>query len=213
MADVSSTAPTMNKQFIRAAVLVAILAGSVVSTNRTSLGAGDNNYRHELTLLHMLAFSSWFGCSVWVSFVAGLVMFKNLPRHTFGRLQAKLFPAYFLFSAIMIGIAMVTSSALGWGLQSLGCIMATILINLVYFEPETTRVMFERHKVERRLGTGHEVGILKPQDPEKANDPELKKLSKQFGMLHGFSTLFNLGALGVGCYWINFCTQQMISTG
>lgn len=90
--------------------------------------------------------------------------------------------------------------------------MTTILINLVYFEPETTQVMFERHKVERRLGTGHEVGILKPQDPEKANDPELKKLSKQFGMLNGFSAFFNLGALGVGCYWISFCRQQVVSS-
>jgi hypothetical protein len=199
----------MNKQFVRAAVLGAVLAGSVAST-KTYLGE-DGGFQHELILIHMLAFSAWFGCSVWVSFIAGLIMFKNLPRHTFGRLQAKLFPAYFLFSAVMIGIAMVTSNALGWGFKALGCIMGTVLINMIYLEPETTRVMFERHKVERRLGTGHEVGILKPKDPAKANDPELKKLSKQFGMLHGLSTLFNLGALGVGCFWINFCTQQMIS--
>jgi len=86
----------------------------------------------------------------------------------------------------------------------------TILINLVYFEPETTKVMFQRHIVERRLGTGHEVGQLKPKDPEKASDPELKALSKKFGMLHGFSASMNLVALGVGCYWLNYCTQLML---
>jgi hypothetical protein len=206
MSDVSDTAPTFNKQFFRAAILVAILACSVAGTKSVE------GYQHELVLIHLLSFSAWFGCSVWVSFVAGIVMFKNLPRHVFGRLQAKLFPAYFLFSAVVVAIAMVSANALGWRFEALGMILGTILLNVVYFEPETTRIMFLRNKVERRLGTGHEVGVLKPKDPEKANDPELKKLSKQFGMLHGVSTLLNLGALGVGCYWMNFCTKQIMSS-
>jgi len=71
--------------------------------------------------------------------------------------------------------------------------------------------MFERHIVERKLGTGHEVGMLKSRDPKIANDPDLKALSKKFGMLHGMSTLMNMAALGVGCYWINFLTQQIVA--
>ncbi|KAL3910935.1 MAG: hypothetical protein SGILL_007489 [Bacillariaceae sp.] len=158
---------------------------------------------------------SWFGCSVWVSFVAGLVMFKNLPRHVFGRLQSKLFPAYFLFSALMIGLSILSASALSETWQQaykipLASILMTILANVVYLEPKTTEVMFERHVVERKLGTGQEVGIIKPKDSKIANDPELKALSKKFGMLHGMSTLMNLAALGVGCYWVNFLTQQMV---
>jgi hypothetical protein len=211
MSDVSKTAPDMSKQFVRAAILVAILAVSVRYTTDKSVG----RYQHLLVLTHLLSFMSWFGCSVWVSFVAGLVMFKNLPRHTFGRLQSKLFPAYFLFSALMIGVSIVSASALTSEWQQrykipLSSILVTVLVNLVYLEPKTTAVMFERHVVERRLGTGQEVGIIKPKDPKIANDPELKKLSKQFGMLHGMSTLMNLAALGVGCYWINFLTQQMV---
>ena len=127
-------------------------------------------------------------------------------------MQSKLFPAYFLFSAILIVIAIVAANGLGWSLNALYLILGTILTNLVYFEPQTTKVMYERHAVERKLGTGHEIGQLKPSDPTKANDPQLKQLSKQFGMLHGMSTLMNLAALGVGCYWLNFCTQQMLST-
>ena len=73
--------------------------------------------------------------------------------------------------------------------------------------------MYERHVVERKLGTGHEIGILKPKDPKIANDPELRALSKKFGTLHGLSTLFNLAALAVGCYWLNFfCTQLCSAT-
>jgi hypothetical protein len=205
----------MSKQFIRAAILVAVLAAASVCTTKDakSSAATTGAYQHELALIHILAFSSWFGCSVWVSFIGGIVMFKNLPRHTFGRLQAKLFPAYFLFSAVLVAISIITSTALGWsaGTVSLSSILATILTNLVYFEPKTTAVMFERHIVERKLGTGHEVGMLKSRDPKIANDPDLKALSKKFGMLHGMSTLMNMAALGVGCYWINFLTQQIVA--
>ena len=152
MSDLSTTAPSMNKQFVRAAVLVAVLATSVTMTKDSSAAS---SYQHELTLVHLLTFSAWFGCSVWVSFIAGIIMFQNLPRHTFGRLQSKLFPAYFLFSAVAIALAMASASALGWENYDipLGSILLTILSNLVYLAPKTTEVMFERHVVERKLGT------------------------------------------------------------
>ena len=134
---------------------------------------------------------------------------QESPRHVFGRLQSKLFPAYFLFSAITVAVAIISAAVLGWEVKSLFGIMGTILANLLYFEPETTRVMVLRHAVERRLGTGHEIGQLKPSDPEKANEPELRALSKRFGMLHGVSTLLNLASLGIGCFWLNFCAFEM----
>ena len=40
---------------------------------------------------------------------AGLVMFKALPRHQFGQLQSKLFPAYFLFTSVAQAIALVSN--------------------------------------------------------------------------------------------------------
>ena len=220
----TTTAPTMNKQLIRAAVLIAVLAASAYWTkvNIARNEADDDAIRSEAqqqhhlwVVLHLLAFSSWFGCSIWVSFIAGIIMFQNLPRHTFGRLQSKLFPAYFRFSSLCIVGAIYASgkiSSIGYeNSQSLVIILVTILLNLFYFEPQTTKVMYERHVVERKLGTGHEIGVLKPADPKKANDPELKALSKKFGMLHGISTLLNLGALAAGCYWLNyFCTQLVV---
>ena len=220
----TTTAPTMNKQLIRAAVLIAVLAASAYWTkvNIARNEADDDAIRSEAqqqhhlwVVLHLLAFSSWFGCSIWVSFIAGIIMFQNLPRHTFGRLQSKLFPAYFRFSSLCIVGAIYAAgkiSSIGYeNSQSLVIILVTILLNLFYFEPQTTKVMYERHVVERKLGTGHEIGVLKPADPTKANDPELKALSKKFGMLHGISTLLNLGALAAGCYWLNyFCTQLVV---
>ena len=146
-------------------------------------------------------------------------MFRTLPRHVFGRLQSRLFPAYFQFSVVTIVVAIATSSAVGDSETSvisqnaipyaLIVILATVLLNLLFFEPATTKVMYKRHAIEKRLGTGHEVGKIKPDDPKKANDPQLKAISKTFGMLHGISTLLNLGALGFGCAWMSKCATQM----
>lgn len=214
-----STAPTMDKAFFRAAVLVVVLAVSAVLTTGAGAGStpspagmGDDTYGHWLVLVHLLAFAAWFGCSVWVTLVAGIVMFKSLPRHTFGRLQAKLFPAYFWFSAVTVSIAAMTAHLLGWdnGTRTLMLILGAVLWNLLYLEPKTTAVMFKRQTVERRLGTGHEVGALASRDdPKIGGDAEWKELSRSFGVLHGLSTVSNLAALGVGCYWLNICASQM----
>jgi hypothetical protein len=52
--------------------------------------------------IHMLAFGTWFGTVFYTTFIAGLTMFKNLPRQTFGKLQSKLFPKYFSLCSAMI---------------------------------------------------------------------------------------------------------------
>ncbi|KAG7365506.1 hypothetical protein IV203_038710 [Nitzschia inconspicua] len=66
MSDISKTAPDMSKQFVRAAILIAILS---VSVTFNSSNSNSNQYQHVLTLVHLLSFMSWFGCSIWVSFV------------------------------------------------------------------------------------------------------------------------------------------------
>mmetsp|Transcript_26459 Transcript_26459/g.72747 ORF Transcript_26459/g.72747 Transcript_26459/m.72747 type:complete len:215 (+) Transcript_26459:185-829(+) len=212
MSDVSTTAPIGSRQIVRALVLMAVLGGCTWTS--TLSGTDGESSSHWVVLLHLLAVSSWFGCSVWVSFIAGIIMFQTLPRHTFGRLQSKLFPAYFVFSAGSIALAIATSRAVvgasGELPHSLIAILATVLLNLFYFEPATTRVMYQRHAVEKRLGTGHEIGKLRPDDPQKANDPQLKALTKTFGMLHGISTLLNLAALGFGCVWLSRCAERMV---
>jgi hypothetical protein len=38
-------------------------------------------------LIHLLAFSFWFGMLQWNTWIAGIVSIKNLPRHMFGNLQ------------------------------------------------------------------------------------------------------------------------------
>ncbi len=80
MSDLSKTAPTISNQIFRASVLIAFLGES------TWIPGASNPSNHTVVLIHLLAFSSWFGCSIWVTFVAGIVIFKTLLRHVFGRL-------------------------------------------------------------------------------------------------------------------------------
>jgi len=83
--------------FRSAAILLAIsLMGMTQSSPiaRLSTQAG--------AALHLLAFSTWFGTMVYTTFVLGITAFKNLPRQTFGKLQAKLFPKYFSLGSICL---------------------------------------------------------------------------------------------------------------
>ena len=155
---------------------------------------------------HLFSISACFGCSCWVTFVAGIVSWKALPRHTFGKLQSKLFPAYFRVTAgcLVVGLAALVSG-LGrrWDSAPVACLAGALvleLVNMLYLEPVTTRLMFKRHIVERRLGTGHEVGQLTPDDPKAANNPELKRMTREFGMWHGASASANLVAMALVGY-------------
>jgi len=207
-----------------------IYSGDMISFD-LSFNRNPTLYRKMGLVSHLFSYASWFGCSMWISFVGGLVMFNNLPRHVFGRLQSKLFPRYFQFSLLTMCLSLISLLLWRWENKKLdqgtnltlmamemmranqspiwfhAIIIATTCANLFYFEPKTTATMFKRHIIEKKLGTGHEVGSLRPTDPkileEYAKDGELKQINRKFGMLHGLSTTLNLLALcfGVAHIW------------
>ncbi|CAD6255800.1 unnamed protein product [Miscanthus lutarioriparius] len=67
-----------------------------------ALGAGA---AAAARLVHVLAFATAWGAGLWVTFVGGIVMFKYLPRHQFGSLQGKMFPAYFMLISVCSAIS------------------------------------------------------------------------------------------------------------
>jgi Domain of unknown function (DUF4149) len=86
-----------NNWFRSAAILLAIsLMGMTQSSPFARLST------HAGAALHLLAFSTWFGTMVYTTFVVGITAFRNLPRQTFGKLQAKLFPKYFSLGSICL---------------------------------------------------------------------------------------------------------------
>lgn len=135
--------------------------------------------------VHLLSFATWFGTVVYTTFVAGITMFKNLPRRVFGKIQSKLFPLYFRVCSVMVGVQILTLTAMPDILSktsevSLAIAFFTTLLNLLYLEPKSTQVMFDRYSLE---------------DDGKRESEEYSKLAKTFGKLHGMSSLANLVAL------------------
>ncbi|KAL9360339.1 hypothetical protein Peur_048462 [Populus x canadensis] len=158
-----------------------------------------------LKLAHLLCFSTAFGSALWVTFIGGIIMFKNLPRHQFGNLQSKMFPAYFLLVGVCCAISVVAFGYLHpWKSAStaekyqLGFLLSSFafnLTNLFVFTPMTIEMMKQRHKVEREENIGTEVGWSKNKEVAKAN-PKLAAMNKKFGMIHGLSSLANIMSFG-----------------
>ncbi|RXG60044.1 Transmembrane protein [Armadillidium vulgare] len=59
-------------------------------------------------LLYVSSISTVFGAQFWMTFVSGLALFFSIPRHMFAKVQAVLFPLYFLINATLLLIAIVT---------------------------------------------------------------------------------------------------------
>ncbi|KDP28239.1 hypothetical protein JCGZ_14010 [Jatropha curcas] len=184
---------------------VAFLAIGVIFSPETFGSKSVSQLSTYLKLAHLLSFSTAFGAALWVTFIGGIIMFKNLPRHQFGNLQSKMFPAYFW----LVGVCCATSvgsfgylhpwkSASTAEKYQLGFLLSSLafnLANLFVFTPMTIEMMRQRHKVEREENIGTEVGWSKNQEAAKTN-PKLAAMNKKFGMIHGFSSLANIMSFG-----------------
>jgi hypothetical protein len=188
---------------------VAFLAIGVIFSPETfgskSDGFNSPKFSTYLKLAHLLSFSASWGSALWVTFIGGIIMFKNLPRHQFGNLQSKMFPAYFALVGISCAISVASfgylhpwkSSATAEFYQ-LGFLLSAFafnLTNLFVFTPMTIEMMKQRHKVEREENIGTEVGWTKNVDVAKRN-PKLAAMNKKFGMIHGLSSLANIMSFG-----------------
>jgi hypothetical protein len=169
--------------FNRPEVRAAALAVAAALSAGSSLAGGPG----AATAVHVLAWAAQFGTAVYTTFFAGILMFKNLPRQVFGRLQSHLFPAYFsiLAASIVVQAATLWLSP-GIGLArpqaiTLGVGLAATLANLLAAEPAATASMFKRYALENAAGARDEA--------------QISLLKKEFGKLHGLSSLFNLIAL------------------
>ncbi|KAL9715817.1 hypothetical protein Ac2012v2_000259 [Leucoagaricus gongylophorus] len=161
--------------------------------------------------VYLLGYAWAFGMAVWVTFFAGIIAFKTLPRQQFGALQHKVFPVYFV-QTIVLSSALLTKWIYShpdvttyitkpWivdvaQVYLLGSVLIAQGANYFIVGPMTSRTMFARHKLEK-------------EENKQYNDPaastEMKALNRRFGSLHGISSLANLIAviaLGFHGLWI-----------
>ncbi|KAJ3687460.1 hypothetical protein LUZ61_016624 [Rhynchospora tenuis] len=189
---------------------VAFLAVGVVFAPDSLLSGGNPHSPNSAlttaaTLSHLLCFATSFGAALWVTFIGGIIMFKHLPRHQFGNLQGKMFPAYFALISVCAAVCVAAfaylhpwKSASSLERYQLGFLLSALgfdLSNLLVFTPMTIEMMKKRHKIERELSIGEEVGWSKNVEVAKKN-PNLAAMNKKFGMIHGFSSLANIMSFG-----------------
>lgn len=87
-----------NTQAFRSATILGALLIAGVSSKSPFASLPNTS----AAILHTLSFATWFGTVAYTTFVAGITMFKNLPRKTFGKLQSKLFPKYFSLCSVTL---------------------------------------------------------------------------------------------------------------
>ncbi|KAL2301954.1 hypothetical protein Nmel_011355 [Mimus melanotis] len=166
--------------------------------------ASDTEPSHTIKLLHLLFLSTSWGMQVWVTFVAGFVMSRHLPRHTFGSIQRELFPYYFHISSTCAFLNL-TLFAMSHPSERLAeehtaqiiifliCITASVL-NTQWFGQVTSEVVAELQLVESSQGLGQELGLAasEPRRQLRASNPGYRQLARRFALYHGLSSLCNL---------------------
>ncbi|XP_060963758.1 uncharacterized protein LOC133033158 [Cannabis sativa] len=188
---------------------VTFLAVGVIFSPESFGSKSDSHHSPKIftyiKLAHLLCFSTAWGAAIWVTFIGGIIMFKNLPRHQFGNLQSKMFPAYFSMVGVCCAVSVASFGYLHpWKTSAttekyqLGFLLSAFafnLTNLFVFTPMTIEMMKQRHKVEREENIGGEVGWSKNVEVAKVN-PKLAAMNKKFGMIHGLSSLANIMSFG-----------------
>ncbi|KAG2754510.1 hypothetical protein P692DRAFT_20845183 [Suillus brevipes Sb2] len=148
-----------------------------------------------LSLASLLGYGWLYGMSMWVSFFGDC--FIETTRHQFGTLQHKTFPVYFSssigLSSALLGLwayahpgllANITNPFRADVAQAyvLGAVIALQGCNQLVVGPMTSR---QRHRLEKEGKNYNEPGV----------STQMKALNAKFGMLHGISSLANLGAI------------------
>lgn len=165
-------------------------------------------------VLHLLVLSFTWGMQLWVSFIAGFALIRQVSRHTFGLVQSKLFPPYFycLLGSNFISLTLYavyhprelldTHEAIQMLLYFVALITAGL--NAQWFGPSGTEVMFQMWEVEKEHGLGGQIGIGSQKEEYaklKEKDPKYREYRKVFGRYHGLSSFSNL--IGFICATVN----------
>lgn len=177
-----------------------------------------------IKVLHLLLLSFTWGMQVWVSFIGGFALVKQVSLHTFGLVQSKLFPVYFycLLGSNLASLAVYAvyhpRELLDWHesvqMAMFFAALITAGLNAQWFGPAATEAMFQTRAVEEEHGLGKQVGLGSQREEYaklREQDPKYRAYKKTFGQYHGLSNLCNL--IGFICTTTNLVyTALKLST-
>ncbi|KAL2467595.1 Late embryogenesis abundant protein (LEA) family protein [Forsythia ovata] len=129
----------------------------------------------SMGVLHLLGFATAYGICVWVTFASSYVLSTALARQQFAMVQSKIYPVYFKAMAYSVGMALVgylMSPGIKSSSRMSGVVMfqgfnllaplLMIMVNLLYLEPQASKVMFEIMKKEKEEGRAKDGFTTKP---------------------------------------------------
>ncbi|KAK3900445.1 hypothetical protein C8A05DRAFT_35909 [Staphylotrichum tortipilum] len=153
---------------------------------------------------HILSYGTLLGSTAFHTFINGILASRTLPRPNFASLMSRLFPIYFALQSALPAVLALTypASRNPFGpaggiagvldarnratvLAPLAAAFVCAVANLAVVGPRTTGVMEERRAQEKKDG--------KKAYDAPPHSQEMVALNKRFGMLHGVSSLLNLG--------------------
>lgn len=221
-----------NSPLFRASVILYALLFAIYQTSNSPTASGATMLQKmgkcfvlapkAAATLHLLSFGTWFGTVVYTTFIAGITMFKNLPRRTFGTLQSKLFPLYFQLCTGMIGVQVRKNcnklhyglcrhfmntipffSFSFWEQSQLNTLKILTLIRMPDIISKSSElslgIAFFSTLVNllflEPASTENMFGRYALEDDGKKDTEKYKQLAKAFGKFHGMSSLLNLVAL------------------
>ncbi|KAI0024748.1 hypothetical protein F4780DRAFT_552747 [Xylariomycetidae sp. FL0641] len=155
---------------------------------------------------HIISYGTLLGTQVFHTFINAIAAFRVLERPQFAVLQRALFPWYFgIQTAAPVALALTYPGQLGGALAPgsiagvlqgsnrwtvaapLATAFVTGLVNLVYLLPTTNKITAKRRQQEKEDG--------KKSWDQGPHSPQMQALNKQFGQVHGISSLLNLVTL------------------
>ncbi|XP_036318148.1 uncharacterized protein LOC118733065 [Rhagoletis pomonella] len=172
---------------------------------------------HTLAVIaYLAAFATHFGAQIWMTFISGLSLYFQLPRHTFGQCQQILFPRYFALSSalsIIMLVLFVKYFLNSWNLAALiqltalGATASIELIIRLYLAPPMLRLMHEKYRIEGAIGSGREVGSLEQGD--LISCPHYQRIHKTFRRIHMTIAMGNMTVLLATCLHLYFLASKI----
>ncbi|CAD0195067.1 unnamed protein product [Chrysodeixis includens] len=169
---------------------------------------GASNNLFGWRALYVAAVATHLGSQVWMTLVSGIVLYFNLPRHEFGRVQTVLFPVYYAFNSVVSLMALLAYYRTQCLTQfehtswiQLALLLAVFSIE-AYVRLRLVRPMLRakhvKTQMEEAAGGGQEVGRLVL--GELAHCPRYLRVLKTFRTYHSSIAMGTMIALGCSLY-------------
>lgn len=192
-----------------------IAAGKAASTAST---CPETQTRSSVlvSLAYFGSFAMHFGAQMWMTFVSGLALYFNLPRHTFGRVQEILFPKYFSMGTALSVVTLLTfiklqqtahpelrtTALTSWDplvvfqLGSLALCAALELVVWLYMAPPMLRLMHQKYHFESSETVGQEVGHFSgTENAQLCKSNHYQSVHKRFRQIHMATAMVNMVSL------------------